>query len=661
MRHEEHAGLQIGNDVGTEREVPVGLRLAEAGKLGALVLQPLSQLVSLRAVDGAASRREPLDVGAQLLVERGIVGAIHGHVGSDFAPGNGAEVDARDGTVGQHVLKVALPLLDSRCGVPVEAYRHLLRHRLRAHACLSVTVAGVEREAHDLKLMIAATVALQGVELVNLVHLYVEEVLVGLSHALHEGSIGHVGVNLLDNQALGTLGLVLVGALRVHLLLPSLLALQVLSVTAADVGHDAVDGFRDTILTGSRSRHQAVHQRGLVLHVVDIAEARLVQMGTERGEYRVSHSRTVDVGRVLQQQLDQRRQPLRHLRRHSAKPRFRVRGIHFRREASDDLLKQFRHRVEPTLTSRMDESSHLVFRQSISGHDGKQRLLVVIRDVAQVRGKTVQPVVALSLLRLAARTAEPLGDDVRVGDALEICWSCIGYLSFTNCCGKPCCRPVFSSIPFRVIVAAVLRPPVNRQPSVRISLAALGNLLLRQLLIPPVGTIDLVRRRRDIDEPLRRKARRVALHAQRLAIRTLSLGHRHPHRQPDVNVQLTANRIVLVQHHPLPLAASFYVQPFRHLVGLLHQLRVINVDARLPRERLRHDVLTVAIVVAKLGVVRAAERQPRLHPSLLLLVSRAVDARCQLLQPWLPRQRVVVLERAFGDECPCLLPGQSCV
>ena len=105
--------------------------------------------------------------------------------------------------------------------------------------------------------------------------------LVGFSHALYEGGIGHIGVNLLDDQSFGALCLIFVGAFRVDLLLPQLFTFQVLIVASAYVSHDTVDGFRDTILTGSRSSHQTVHQRSLMLHIVNVAEACLVQMSRQ--------------------------------------------------------------------------------------------------------------------------------------------------------------------------------------------------------------------------------------------------------------------------------------------------------------------------------------------------------------------------------------------
>ena len=65
-----------------------------------------------------------------------------------------------------------------------------------------------------------------------------------------------------------------------------------------------------------------------------------------------------------------------------------------------------------------------------------------------------------------------------------------------------------------------------------------------------------------------------------------------------------------MKHQPLPTSTYLNIELFRHLVGFLHQLRVINVDTRLPSETLSHDVFTVTIVITELGIVRTTERQP---------------------------------------------------
>ena len=125
---------------------------------------------------------------------------------------------------------------------------------------------------------------------------------------MHEGGIRHVGVNLLDDKPFGSVSLVLVRPLRLHLALPLALTAQVVEVAPANVGHDAVDGFGDAILPCSRSRHEHVHERCLVLHVVDIPEARLPEVCPKCGEYGMRHGRFVKRGRFANEQADKWRQ-----------------------------------------------------------------------------------------------------------------------------------------------------------------------------------------------------------------------------------------------------------------------------------------------------------------------------------------------------------------
>ena len=66
-------------------------------------------------------------------------------------------------------------------------------------------------------------------------------------------------------------------------------------------------------------------------------------------------------------------------------------------------------------------------------------------------------------------------------------------------------------------------------------------------------------------------------------------------------------------------------------MGLLHQFRVIDIDARLPSERFGHDMLTVAIIITELRVVRASEGQPSFQPSLFFFNLCGIDALFQLL------------------------------
>ena len=130
-----------GYDIGTERQVLIDPRLREAGKLGALILQPLGQLESLRTVYHPRSPTKAVDIGAQLFVESGIIRAIDGHVGSDFTLWDGAEVDARYWPVGQDIAEIALFLLDGCCSIPIETDAHLFCNRLRTYTRLTVTIS----------------------------------------------------------------------------------------------------------------------------------------------------------------------------------------------------------------------------------------------------------------------------------------------------------------------------------------------------------------------------------------------------------------------------------------------------------------------------------------------------------------------------------------
>ena len=110
-----------------------------------------------------------------------------------------------------------------------------------------------------------------------------------------------------------------------------------------------------------------------------------------------------------------------------------------------------------------------------------------------------------------------------------------------------------------------------------------------------------------------------------------------------------------MQHQALPLATRLHVKLLRHLVGLLHLLRVVNVYTSLPSERLRVDVFAVAIVVTEPCVVWTAERQITFQSSLLIFLLAVIDTLGQVVEASLTCQRVVVRERAFRYECPVLL------
>ena len=137
----------------------------------------------------------------------------------------------------------------------------------------------------------------------------------GFSGTHHEGRIGHIGINLLDNQILRTFALILIGTLTHHLLFPFLLTLQVFGISFTDVLHDEIDRFLHTTFTCTGACKQTGHQGSFVLHVVDISEFRSPEMGSQRRENGASHSRLIDFRSLGNQQLHQLRQLLRHRRR----------------------------------------------------------------------------------------------------------------------------------------------------------------------------------------------------------------------------------------------------------------------------------------------------------------------------------------------------------
>ena len=139
--------------------------------------------------------------------------------------------------------------------------------------------------------------------------------LLGFLHALHECSVGHVGFNVLDDKTFWAFLLVLVRALRLHLLLPLTLLLAVDLVTLHDVLRDESDGFCDAVLAGTGSCHQHVHQRGLVFYIVDVFEARFPQVSSQSREHRMCHRWLVDLRCLGDEELDERGKLRRHFGR----------------------------------------------------------------------------------------------------------------------------------------------------------------------------------------------------------------------------------------------------------------------------------------------------------------------------------------------------------
>ena len=115
---------------------------------------------------------------------------------------------------------------------------------------------------------------LERIELVYFSHLRVKKSFFGIGQSLYERGVSHVRINLLNNQTFGTLTLVLVRPLALHLLLPFLFALEIVTVPLADVLQDMVDRFADAVLPRTRTRHEAAHQGGFMLYIIYIAEVR---------------------------------------------------------------------------------------------------------------------------------------------------------------------------------------------------------------------------------------------------------------------------------------------------------------------------------------------------------------------------------------------------
>ena len=137
----------------------------------------------------------------------------------------------------------------------------------------------------------------------------------GFSGTHHEGWVGHIRINLLDNQIFRALALILVGTLAHHFILPFLLTLQVFCISFTDILHDEIDRFLYATFTCASACKQTGHQGSFVLHVVDISESGSPEMGSERRKNGVRHSRLIDFRSLGNQQLHQLRQLLRHRRR----------------------------------------------------------------------------------------------------------------------------------------------------------------------------------------------------------------------------------------------------------------------------------------------------------------------------------------------------------
>ena len=164
--------------------------------------------------------------------------------------------------------------------------------------------------------MLLAVLPLQLFKQIQLVHLHVDKVSLGLVHTLHQSRLRHIRVYYLDNQPLGTHQFVFVGTFLHAVLFPLSLAPQVLLIAPPNVGHDTLHGLVYATLTATCTCHQAVHQRGLMLCVIGIGEPHATEMCSQWRKYRMSHCRLIHHRRLRCQQLYQFWQFLRHLRRY---------------------------------------------------------------------------------------------------------------------------------------------------------------------------------------------------------------------------------------------------------------------------------------------------------------------------------------------------------
>ena len=304
MRHVEHHRLEEGYHIGTERKVLVHTVLRETGKLGTFLHQFLGQIARLPTLHHPTCLVQPLDIRTQLLFKISTIRAIHRHFRTDFSSGNHAEVDTTNRTICQYTSKISLPLADGGRGIPIETDAYTIAHARSTHTRLSVHVARVEGQAHNLEVRLLVGIRLEGIKLVYLIHLRIKKSFLRFGQSHNERGIRHIRVNLLNHKTFRSLALVLVCPLGLHLPLPFLFAPQVVHIPLADVLQNVVDRLADAVLPCTRFPHQHVHQCGFVQHIVDVAEVCLPQVRSQRREYRMCHGRLVNLGRTADEQLD---------------------------------------------------------------------------------------------------------------------------------------------------------------------------------------------------------------------------------------------------------------------------------------------------------------------------------------------------------------------
>ena len=110
-------------------------------------------------------------------------------------------------------------------------------------------IADVEGKLHDAEVLVG--LAFEGIEKVQLVYLRIKKMVLRLFHAQYKSRVRHVDVHLLDNQAFGTLSLVLVRAFTVAFVLPSSFTLSLLGISRSYISHDMIYRLGDGFLSAS--------------------------------------------------------------------------------------------------------------------------------------------------------------------------------------------------------------------------------------------------------------------------------------------------------------------------------------------------------------------------------------------------------------------------
>ena len=181
---------------------------------------------------------------------------------------------------------------------------------MNAHALLAKEVEWIKGEAHDAELLVTATP--ESIKLVQLIERSIKETPLRLSGSHHECRTGHISINLLDNKIIRSFTLILVGTLARHLLLPFLLTFQILRIPLSDILHDILNRLIHRRFTCARTSKQARRKRSLMHYIINISEARLPEVSSQRRKDSVRHSRLINLRCPRYQQFHQLRQFLRH-------------------------------------------------------------------------------------------------------------------------------------------------------------------------------------------------------------------------------------------------------------------------------------------------------------------------------------------------------------